>query len=209
MIRSLDDAWSWYRAVRTLAFDMKRLARKWDDPTLADVLGRDNHLRHRTKADLQDMAETILEELDDLSILVLFSVFESTVRARAVADVDREMTSMRHPAILRAIKDLKDSIQNGSFGKVTAAYQKMDNDLTAQVDQVRKFRNWVAHGRRDEPQNDVKPGDAMDRLGRYLARLVEIEAAGVTPPLPESEPSPTEPPGQDPSPTGPDGPSDV
>ena len=209
MIRSLDDAWRWYTAVQTLAGDMRKLAGKWDDPALADVLGRDNRLRHRTTPDLQYLAQTILEELDHLAVLVFFSVFEATVRSLAEADVDREMTSMRHPAILRAVKDLKDSIQNGSFGKVTAAYQKMDNDLTAQVDQVRKFRNWVAHGRRDEPENDVKPGDAMDRLQRYLARLAEIEATGAPPPLPASEPATAVLPGPAPSPMVPDQPPDV
>jgi len=62
---------------------------------------------------------------------------------------------MRHPAVLSAIKNLKDSIENGSFAKLTEAYKKMDGDLTTQVNQVRKFRNWVAHGRRDEPENSV------------------------------------------------------
>jgi hypothetical protein len=60
---------------------------------------------------------------------------------------------MRHPAVLSAIKNLKDSIENGSFAKITEAYKKMDDDLTTQVNQARKFRNWVAHGRRDEPEN--------------------------------------------------------
>ena len=115
MIRSLDDAWKWYMAVRTLAFDMKRLARKWDDPALAEVLGRDNHLRHRTTAELQDMAQTILDELDDLSVLVLFSIFEATVRAQAMADVDREITLIRHPAVLRVVKDLREAIENGEL----------------------------------------------------------------------------------------------
>lgn len=177
MIRSLDDAWGWYIAVRTLALDMRKLAGKWNDPALETVLGRDNRLRDRTAADLMDKARTILDDLDDLVVLVLISVFESTVRARAKADVDRETALMRHPAVLRAVNDLKEAIENGSFGKVTEAYKNMDIDLTAQVNQVRKFRNWVAHGRRDEPENNVEPDSAIDRLRRYLARLAEVEAA--------------------------------
>jgi hypothetical protein len=34
MIRSLDDAGKWYKAVRTLAYVKWRLASKLDDPTL-------------------------------------------------------------------------------------------------------------------------------------------------------------------------------
>ena len=37
MIRSLDDAWKWYVAVKKAAYDLRSLAGKWDDPALAEV----------------------------------------------------------------------------------------------------------------------------------------------------------------------------
>jgi hypothetical protein len=151
MIQTLDDAWNWYGAVKTLAEDMRKLAAKWDNPELQQVLSRDNRLRERTAGDLMDRAEATLEDLDDLAVLLMFSVFEASVRDRAKADVDRETASIQHPAVLRAVKDLKDAIENGSFGRVTESYKTMDIDLTEQVNQVRKFRNWVAHGRRGRP----------------------------------------------------------
>ena len=40
----------------------------------------------------------------------------------------------------------------------------MDVNLTEQVNQVRKSRNWVAHGRRGEPENSVVPDIAIERL---------------------------------------------
>ena len=92
MIQSLDDAWKWYIAVRKIAYDMRHLAGIWDEPALETVLSLDGRLRHRTAADLKDAVNTILgtddEDLNDLAVLVLFSVFEATVRARAKADVD-------------------------------------------------------------------------------------------------------------------------
>jgi len=121
MIQSLNDAWEWYLAVRTLALDMRKLAGKWNDPALETVLGRDNRLRHRTKEELLDRAKMILDDLDDLAVLVLFSVFEANVRVRVSADVERETLSIRHPAVLRAVDDLKEAIENGSFGQVTEA----------------------------------------------------------------------------------------
>jgi hypothetical protein len=196
MIRSLDDAWNWYMAVRTLAYDMRRLSGKWDNPELQGILNRDSHLRDRTAADLMDKANTILEDLDDLAVLLLFSVFEATVRDRAKADVDRETASIRHPAVLRAVKDLKEAIDNGSFGRITESYKTMDVDLTEQVNQVRKFRNWVAHGRRDKRAiSSVDPEGAIGRLRYYLARLEEVEKAAtiVAPPVasePEAAPEP-------------------
>jgi hypothetical protein len=186
MIRSIDDAWKWYSDVRTLAYDMKKLARKWNDPVLQEVLGRDNRLRERTSGELRDRADAILDDLDDLAVLVLFSVFEVTVRDRAKADVDRETAAIRHPAVMRAVRDLKEAIENGSFGRVTDSYKAMDVDVTEQVNQVRRFRNWVAHGRRGRPENSVGPDAAMDRLRRYLERLEEVEKAVTSESLPDT-----------------------
>ena len=81
-------------AVRTLALDIRKLAGKWNDPALETVLGRDSRLRHRTKEDLLDRATMILDDLDDLAVLVLFSIFEANVRARTRADVERETSSI-------------------------------------------------------------------------------------------------------------------
>jgi glutamine synthetase type III len=122
----------------------------------------------RTAVELHDMSRTVSDDLDDLAVLPLFSIFEANVRARATADVNREMALINHVAVKQAVKELKEATASGSFAKVTAAYQKMDTDLTAQVNQVRKFRNWVAHGRRDMPENQVTPEGAFQQLGRYL-----------------------------------------
>ncbi len=67
------------------------------------------------------------------------------------------------------------------FFKFMGAYRRIDVDLTAQVNQVRRFRNWVAHGRRDQPENHVNPENAIDRLRSYLERLAEIESNAIMP----------------------------
>ena len=45
--------------------------------------------------------------------------------------------------------------------------------LVEEVNQVRRYRNWVAHGRRDDlrPKDNVEPREAYDRLTRFLAAL--------------------------------------
>jgi hypothetical protein len=205
MIESLEGAWKWYQAVRTLALDMRRLAAKWNEPALWDTLGRDNRFQDLSAADLKDRAETVLEDLNPLAVLVLFSVFEVTVRDRVKADVDRETETIQHPALARAVRNLKEDIENGSFGRVIESYKSMDVDLTAQVNQVRKFRNWVAHGRRGKrPENSVQPESAMERLRGYLAKLEEIEQSRAIV-LPPDAPVPVAPP--DPPPEPPDQPT--
>ncbi len=101
MIQSLEDAWEWYDAVRMLAQDMLRLAAKWDTDEFQALVNRENHLRDRAGQELAARSTRILDDLDDLAVLLMFSVFEATVRDRARADVEREADSIRHPAILR------------------------------------------------------------------------------------------------------------
>ncbi|MFO0969808.1 MAG: hypothetical protein U0793_29990 [Gemmataceae bacterium] len=48
---------------------------------------------------------------------------------------------------------------------------RVSTDLVTQIDQIRDYRNWVAHGRREAPANNVTPGAAYDRLNEFLAAL--------------------------------------
>ncbi|MGC8639806.1 MAG: hypothetical protein ACP5XB_08035 [Isosphaeraceae bacterium] len=145
------------------------------------------------------MAKVVLDDLDDLAVLVLFSVFEATVRTHAGAEVDREIAQISHVAVLEAVRDLKEAIANGSFAKVIKAYKGADVDLTERVNQVREFRNWVAHGRRDAPRNNVTPSVAFERLEGYLRLLVTSSPRNQTPfepvvrqPTPSVQPPRTE-----------------
>src|SRR5262249_49888862 len=177
MIATLAEAWAWYEAVHDLADWMDRIAQRyWDDPRLAELLGLDNKFRTLAKDEIQDKARQVLEDLDDLAVLLLFSVFEAEVRDRTLEGVERELTiPPRHPALNDAIDEMKDTIRNGSFGILTRMYRNLDPDLKTQVDQIRKFRNWVAHGRRGEAENEVTPEQSRERLERFLELLASWE----------------------------------
>ncbi len=128
-------------------------------------------LRQIQAPEILDGVKVILSDLDDLGVLLLFSVFEATVRERALADVAAELPPLRHPALQHAVRTLNEALEHGSFSKVTEAYKTLDSDLSEQVNQVRKYRNWVAHGRRGAPQNAVDPHTAYARLKRFLDQL--------------------------------------
>jgi hypothetical protein len=174
MISSLEDAWKWYTSVKELTLALLALGKKhwnslpWDGP-----LGQDDRLRHIEGAEILDWAKVVLADLDDLGVLLLFSVFEAAVRERALADVAAELPPLRHPALQHAVQTLNEALEHGSLYKVTEAYKALDPDLIEQVNQVRKYRNWVAHGRRGEPQNAVGPQTAYARLQRFLDLLAE------------------------------------
>jgi hypothetical protein len=178
MIASLEDAWKWYTSVRELTLAMLAMGKKhWDALPWDGPLGQDDRLRQIQAIEILDWSKVILSDLDDLCVLLLFSVFEATVRERALADVAAELPTLRHPALQHAVRTLNEALEHGSFYKVTEAYKALDPDLIEQVNQVRKYRNWVAHGRRGEPQNAVDPKAAYARLKRFLDRLSGVTGA--------------------------------
>ena len=177
MIASLDDARRWYEGVKALAQDMARLGRRyWDIDPLAGLLAQDNRFRSVDSSEVDDRARTVLRDLDDLGVLLMFSVFEAIVRERALIDVDASLPAMLHPAVGRAVDDLRKEIRGGSFGRVTDAFRAIGPGLVEEVDQVRRYRNWVAHGRSGEQPSFVDPPRAYDRLSRFLARMSEVAA---------------------------------
>ena len=90
------------------------------------------------------------------------------VRERVLNDVETELPPLRHVAIKRALDAMKEDIEQGSFFKVLEPYKVMDANLIEEVNQVRRYRNWVAHGRRTEQPAAVNPATAYDRLKRFL-----------------------------------------
>jgi hypothetical protein len=172
VIASLLDAWRWYEAARRVARTMERLGKKhWNDLPWDGDLGRDNHLNSLVSEEILNDSKTILDDLDDLCVLLLFSVFEATIRERVLAEVDAELPPLHHLAIKRAIEEMKEGIAHGSFFKVLEPYKDVDANLIEEVNQVRRYRNWVAHGRRTEQPAAVNPTTAYDRLRRFLDHL--------------------------------------
>jgi len=129
--------------------------------------------------------------LDDLGILVLFSVFESAVRMFLEARVSEQANHLTDPILIHAAREAIEGIQDGSFGlRVLRPLQDhIGNDLIEKVSQVRHYRNWIAHGKRPSmrgklPAQDLDPKDAYDRLKEFL----EVLSIAVQPELEEAEP---------------------
>ena len=74
-----------------------------------------------------------------------------------------------------AAEDAIRGVEEGSFYRRVLEplkrQERVSADLITQVDQVREYRNWVAHGRRDAPTNNVTPELAYERLKEFLAVL--------------------------------------
>src|ERR1700730_18908478 len=105
MISSLDEAWRWYTNVKEQTLAMQALGRKhWNSLPWDGNLGRDDRLRQIEAPQIVISTKAILADLDDLCVLLLFSVFEAKVRERALVEVAAELPVLRHAALRQAMR---------------------------------------------------------------------------------------------------------
>jgi len=196
-MKTLADAWNWYQSTKRNLTRMQRLGRKhWNDPSLQGAsIWQDSQFRMLLALDIVGETTMSLKPIDDLAIVVLFSVFESHVRDYLAARMKPEKDALTDPILKEAAADAVQGVEEGSFyrrvlyplkeqGRVSA-------NLVTQVDQVRDYRNWVAHGRRerDADMNNVSPRMAYERLKEFLAVLgIAIESEQQASERPEQEP---------------------
>lgn len=167
---TLDDAWAWYTVTHQHLKLFRRLARP--DYWAGLPIDRDDAFKFLDPSQVQDQIDTRLPYLDDLAIVVLFSVFEAIVRDQALELVRCQRVPGEHPVIGNALDDVENSLREGSFFRVLEAYKgPIDKNLVEHVNQVRKYRNWVAHGRRARPEANVDPRQAYTRLRDFLAAV--------------------------------------
>jgi len=177
---TLEDAWMWYQATLQGAKRLLHLAKYWDQfPWDSDngwiaEIQQDNVLRYLDAEELATSAQRVANDLNDHAVLMMFSVFEAIVRDSVVDELTPELTHLRHPILVKAGQDVLDAVSEGSFYRVLEPYKGIiDKDLVEQVNQVRRYRNWVAHGRRTEkmPSASISPIDAYNRLRQLLNQL--------------------------------------
>jgi hypothetical protein len=180
----LDDAWRWYLAIKDQVQFTTRIAGKhWLNLPWDGDLGRDNFLRDVNPGRVVGDAEFVAGQLDDLAVVVLFSVFEATVRSGVLRDIEGEVEGLTHPALRYAVEQAKDGIAEGSFFRVLEPFKSDGRaDLVEQVNQVRRYRNWVAHGRRGTKPANVRPEMAYERLKQLLAVIPHPPAINPVPP---------------------------
>lgn len=176
-MRTLGDAWGWYLATRDNLARMQRIGRLYWEKIPWDVhpMGRDDTFRMLEAGEVEQETAKSLAPIDDLAVMVLFTVFEAEVRAYLAARVRPDADRLTDPILREAANDAIRGVEEGSFYlRVLEPLKKQDPalaDLVTQVNQVRDFRNWVAHGRRDRPKNNVDPKSAYDRLREFLDAL--------------------------------------
>lgn len=166
----MEEAWGWYQETRRqLRLWERMVSRYWDDLPWEGKLGGDDRFRNLDETQLVDASKAALGQIDDLAVLVLFSVFESMIRGRVAAGIRSQMQekAVDNAVIVLAVDEAVRKVEEGSFHWVLQSFKAVDHNLVEEVNQVRRYRNWVAHGRRGESPAAVEPATAYDRLNRF------------------------------------------
>ncbi|HVC96875.1 MAG TPA: DUF4145 domain-containing protein [Pirellulales bacterium] len=185
-MKTLQDAWDWYDSTKTNIRRMQRLgSRHWNDDSLAGTsIRKDEKFKQIEADDIRREASRALDPIDDLGILVLFSVFESAVRDHLEGVVEPLRATLERTVLQKAADDALEGIKYGSFANNVLTplqdQQRITAELSDKVKQVRDYRNWVAHGRREpRPQNviNLTASQAFARLKEFLDTLgIAVEA---------------------------------
>ena len=171
-MKTLEDAWQWYKDVKKSLKRINRVgARYWHVIPWAERPWRsDNHFIGLEAEDVTRPAGNGLQHLDDLAIVVLFSVFEAIARGTLLEQLEWEESRCQHPIGTKAVGAAIERVRQGSFFAVLELYKGTShNNLVEEVNQVRVYRNWVAHGRRTAQPAVVRPDIAYERLTNCLA----------------------------------------
>ena len=179
-MKTLADAWSWYQSTRSNLLRMQRLAsHHWDDPSLENSsLSQDEKFKTLEAEEIEEETTQALNPLDDLAVLVLFSVFEATVREYLELRIQPEASILSEPILKHAAQEAIVGVREGSFfNRVLNPLKQqgqVSSDLIDKVNQVRTYRNWVAHGKRTVRKKgdiNIGPQEAYDRLKEFLDTL--------------------------------------
>jgi hypothetical protein len=185
-MKTLQDAWDWYKSARMNLRRMQRLgSHHWNHESLQGAsIWQDENFKQLEAADIEQETSRALDPIDDLGVLVLFSVFESAVRDHLEGIIKPLKARLGHPILEHAADGALDGIRQGSFARnVLGPLQEQGRitpELSDKVNRVRHYRNWVAHGKREPRPKDVSnvtPGVAFTRLKEFLDTLgIAVEA---------------------------------
>jgi hypothetical protein len=170
----LDDAWHWYEKTRAHLEWFARIGRRhWDQFPEDSPIWKDDAFKSlESEAIIQD-SKFNLEHLEDFGVMVLFSVFESIVRERVLAQIQGRREGIEDILLGGVIDASLVELKKKSFSRILEIFKGMDAGLVEEVNQVRRYRNWVAHGRQSTPEASVDPEAAYDRLGRFLKAMTK------------------------------------
>jgi hypothetical protein len=160
----LDPVMEWYE----VADDNQRLMRMFllKHP---DLFPLDSVLSSKTSEEARNTLDKAKTELDDLTIVSLFSIFESKL-LNHIASIINTISSEPPNAFIKSVAEyaVKNS-ERWSVNDILDLYKsKINPELIGNIKQIYKYRNWVAHGKKAARPVVLDPNTAYQRLDDFL-----------------------------------------
>jgi len=107
---TLEEAFRWHKAIQSQLNLFARLGRNhWDEFPAENPLWKDEHFKGLESSVIVDQSRIGLDHLNDFAVMILFSVFEATVRDRVLSRAQSERG--------RIESDLLAGIVDAGFGR--------------------------------------------------------------------------------------------
>jgi hypothetical protein len=132
-MKTLAEARDWYLATRRSMMLMRRLGeRHWTSPSLAGAtIWQDEHFKMLEAADIVAQSTAGLKPVDDLAVVVLFSVFESLVRDYLTELIKPHADRITDPILKAAAEDAMLGVAEGSFYRRVLEPLKLQSRVSA------------------------------------------------------------------------------
>jgi hypothetical protein len=134
-MNTLADAWDWYLSTKRNLERMQRLGRKhWNHASLKTAsIWQDDEFRMLESPDIIQETTTSLRPIDDLAVVVLFSVFESRVRDHLVSRIKPDAAKLTDSILKQAAEDAIRGVEEGSFYRRVLEPLKAQEEVTAEL----------------------------------------------------------------------------
>lgn len=170
MKTELDKIMEWYEINLDCQKVMKKIIRK--NP---EIIPLQSVLVTKEVHETNELLKTSINELNDLTIVSLISIFEQTLLEHLKHFIHSQMNpydemteTISNYTILQA--------EHGRFTEIIDLFKPIvDPKLIGMVKQVYEYRNWVAHGKKlEKAPSKIDPVSAYERLSDFLKRVIFI-----------------------------------
>lgn len=171
MTEPFQGVWSWFQFARDsieLAVQQVRAEPDRIPPGLV-------FSRHASPQEALAHLAKAKAELDDLMVLVLFAVFEQTLRAHMALTCAETCRGVPSETQASLVSGAFKRLEKCSLEQLLALYKAVVKaGLVKPAQDVKAYRNWVAHGKKEPRPSgvvEIAPATARDSLAGFLSAL--------------------------------------
>jgi hypothetical protein len=111
-------------------------------------------------------------ELSDLTVLALFAVFEQALLDHLILTGQKVRQGLASGIQDALVSRAFEGLDRWPLGDILDVYKVvLDPALVGMVKQVKDYRDWVAHGKKEAPSARIDPKSAHERLSTFLSAL--------------------------------------